>query len=145
MSVERPYRLSVLAFTAVILLTGCSWSQVFRLSLTVVDKTDGKSIPGAKVVVDASEINEERKNDPVPQDTENQTNEMGRLGYEFSISGYTPTNSGGRRWYLKVRKEGYEPVVIDIKPDPPPPRNRDRQPIPLTAKVEMQRVAELPR
>jgi hypothetical protein len=84
------------------------------------------------VVVDTFETNEERNNDPIPQDTGNQTNEMGRLNYDFSISGYTLTSSGGRRWYLKVGKAGYEQVVIDIKPDPPPPRSRDRQPTPLT-------------
>ena len=36
-------------------------------------------------------------------------------------------------------KEGYEPVVIDIKPKPLPERRRDVK-IPLTVKVEMQPV-----
>ncbi len=93
---------------------------MFRLSLTVVDKTDGKPIPGAEVDVDASLTNEEQKHNPV--ETGLLTDEAGRLEYDLSIPGYTPTASGGERWYLMVRKEGYEPVVIDIKPNPPPGR-----------------------
>jgi len=130
---------------AVVLLTGCSWSQVFRLSVTVVDKADGKPIPGAEVLVDAFVTNEERKDEPIPEGWGGvRTDEAGRLDTDFSISGYTPTSSGGDRWYLKVRKEGYEPVVIDIKPNPPPERNKEG-PIPLTAKVEMQRVRKADR
>jgi hypothetical protein len=134
-----PFRTTALVIAAVVLLTGCSWSQVFRLSLTVVDKTDGAPVPGAKVVVDTFLTNEERKTDPVPPETELQTDAAGRLEYDFSISGYTPTASGADRWYLKVRKEGYEPVVIDIKPNPAPERGRDK-PLPLAVKVEMQPV-----
>lgn len=139
----RPFRTTALAVAAVVLLTGCSWVQVFRLSLTVVDKTDGAPVPGATVVVDTSATNEERKNDSVPPEAGLQTDEAGHLEYDFSISGYTPTASGGDRWYLKVRREGYEPVVIDIKPNPAPERSRDK-PIPLTVKVEMQPVKPPP-
>ncbi|SRR6266545_4999334 len=89
---RHPSRTALIAFTVVVLLTGCSWSQVFRLSLTVVDKDTGKPIPGAKVDVDASSLNEERKNEQV--DTGRQTDEAGRLDYDFSISGYPPTASG---------------------------------------------------
>jgi hypothetical protein len=121
---------------AVVLLTGCSWSQVFRLSLTVVNRTNGTPIAGAVVDVDTFATNEEGKNDPVPE-TGYQTNEAGRLDYDFSISGYTPTSSGADRWYLKVRKDGYEPVVVDIKP--PPERKKDG-PIPLAVTVEMRPV-----
>src|SRR5579872_2102643 len=130
-------RTTFLVIVAVVLLTGCSWSQVFRISLTVVDKTDSKPITGAQAEVDTSYSSDERKNDPVPPGTGHQTDVAGSLDFDVSISGYTPTSSGGERWYLKVRKEGYEPVVIDIKPKPAPERNKDG-PIPLNVKVEMQ-------
>ena len=132
---SHPFRTTSLVIAAVVLLTGCSWSQVFQLSLTVVDKTDGTPIPSALVVVDTSLTNEERRNDPVTTETGFQTDKAGRLEYDFSISGYTPAHSGADRWYLKVSKEGYEPVVIDVKPKPPPERREGK--IPLTVKVEM--------
>jgi hypothetical protein len=137
---RHPFRTTIVVIAAVVPLTGCSWSQVFQLSLTVVDKTDGTPIPGATVLVDTSLANEERKNDPV-HETGFQTDQAGRLEYDFSIPGYTPTASGGDRWYLKVRKAGYEPVVLDIKPNPPPERSRDQH-LPLTVKVEMRPVTK---
>jgi hypothetical protein len=139
---NHPIRTTSLVVTAVALLTGCSWSQIFRLSLTVVDKADGKSLPGAEVMVDASSFSEDRKNDRVA--TGFLTDEAGRLEYDFQIGGYTPEHSGGTSWYLKVSKEGYEPVVIDIKPKPPPERNKEG-PIPMTMKIEMQRAKVPPR
>jgi hypothetical protein len=139
----HPLRTTALVVAAVALLAGCSWSQVFRLSLTVVDKADGTPIPGAQVVVDTSVTNEERKSDPVPPDAGLQADGAGRLEHDFSISGYTPTSSGGDRWYLKVSKEGYEPVVTDIKPNPPPDRREGK--IPLAVRVEMRPVGNPPR
>jgi hypothetical protein len=140
---SHPFRTTSLVIAAVVLLTGCSWSQVFQLNLTVVDKTDGTPIPSALVVVDTSLTNEERRNDPVTTETGFQTDKAGRLEYDFSISGYTPTHSGADRWYLKVSREGYEPVVIDIKPQPPPERREGK--IPLTVKVEMRPAKNPPR
>jgi hypothetical protein len=138
----HPYRTALLVFAAVTLLTGCSWLQAFRLTVTVVDKADGKPIPDATVAVDTFVTNEERKNDlPTLETTGPKTDQAGRLEYDFSISGYTPTHSGGDRWYLKVAKEGYEPVVTDFKPNPPPERSSDKdKPLPLTVKVEMRRI-----
>lgn len=139
---RHPIQTTLLVTAIAVLLTGCSWSQVFRLSVSVVDKADGKPISGVKVDVDESSNNEDRKNEQV--ETGRQTDENGRLDYDFSISGYTPTASGGERWYLKLRKDGYEPVVLDFKPKPPPERNNDG-PIHLTVRVEMQPVANPPR
>jgi hypothetical protein len=133
----HPLRTTLLVITAVVFLTGCSWTQVFRLTLTVLDKRDGTPISGAKVAVDAYTSNEEGKNDFGPE-TGLQTDEAGRVDFDFSIPGYTPTASGGGRWYLKVQKDGYEPMVTDIKPNPPPERREGK--IPVTVKVEMRRV-----
>jgi hypothetical protein len=140
---RHPIRTSLLVFAAVALLTGCSWSQVFRLSVTVVDKTDGNPISEADVQLDPFPRAEERKDDPIPKDTGLRTDVGGRLEHDLSISGYTPTASGDERWYLKVRKAGYEPVVIDIKPDPLPERSPDK-PTPLSVRVELRPLGKPP-
>ena len=57
--------------------------------------------------------------------------QAGRFAYTYTISPY-PNDKPF--WFLKVSKEGFEPVVIDIKPTPQPPKS-DQGPIPITVTV----------
>ena len=97
---SHPLRTTFLFIVAIVFLTGCSTSQVFQLILTVVDKSDGKPITAARVVVDTGTTNEEMKNDPIPPETSLQTDEAGRVDYNILINGYSPRSSDGDGWYL---------------------------------------------
>ena len=167
---RHPYRTALFAITTAVVLTSCSWTQPFRLTVTVVDQKDGTPLFGCKVGVDAN-FNDTQENqhnrEPVPwadvaangvaeapavieQRKANSawmkwrtTDLAGRAECDFSIHGYTKTQSGSKRWDLAVRKEGYEPVLIDFKPDPLPEGGRDV--IPLTLTVKMRRAEAPPR
>jgi len=138
-TVRHSYRTIGLAVVAVVLLTGCSTANYFRLLLTVKDANTGEPVEGIIAVLDAPS-SEQHKNEPdfghlIPPST----NADGQLTYEFMVSPY-PSD---RPWYLKVRKEGYEPVVIDIMPNPQPERKgNEKSPLPVT--VEMKPLAKKP-
>jgi hypothetical protein len=124
-------RTVLLSVAAVVLLTSCSTSQAFHLLVTVLT-ADGTPVAGAKVLLDTQGV-EERKLDPEygwPHD--GATDAQGRFAHDFSVSPYP---SDDPRWYLKVSKDGFETVVIDIKPDPQPEKSRER--IELTRTVEL--------
>ena len=67
------------------------------------------------------------------------TDEEGRLTDDFLISPYP---SDAPHWYLKLVKEGFDPVVIDIKPASQP---KGAEKTPLNIEVEMRPKAQLPR
>lgn len=138
---RHPYRTIGLAVAAVVLLTGCSTANHFRLLLTVKDANTGEPVEGVTGVIDDTLSAEERKNEPdfgFPLVIG--TNADGQLTYEFMVSPYP---SDAPHWYLKLKKEGYEPAVIDIKPNPQPKRNGDEKP-PLPVTVEMKPLAKKP-
>jgi hypothetical protein len=142
---RHPIRTTLLVVAAVVLLTGCTTSQDFRLVLLVLDKESGRPIPIARIELD-DQVNEERKEDysrleePNPLAVVNDdgkaeqeqreyrwrapaTDGEGKLEYGFRVSPYPPYE---RPWYLRVVKKGYEPVVIDIHPYPEPAATRGR-------------------
>src|SRR5690349_4847632 len=101
---RHPHQTLGLAAVAVVLLTGCSTANYFRLLLTVKDADTGKPVEGVIGVLDTGPSSEERKNEPdfgylIPPST----NVDGQLTNEFMISPY-PSD---RPWYLKLRREGY--------------------------------------
>lgn len=135
----HPLRTVFVVTAFIVLLTSCSWSQVFHVDLTVVDANDGKPVSDAKVVVDTLSNEDRQKNDPPERYTTVwTTDEAGRVEFDFSISGYTASSGRTDKWYLKVKKEGYKMNVTDIKPNPLPDGRSDGAKIPLTVRVEMQ-------
>jgi hypothetical protein len=136
---RHPYRTVGLALVAVVLLTGCSTANYFRLLLTVKDADTGKPIEGVTGVLDV-QLSEQHKNElDHGYSLGGGTNADGQLTHEFMVSPY-PSDWP---WYLKLKKEGYEPVTIDIKPNPQPERKHDEKtPLPVT--VEMKPLTKKP-
>jgi hypothetical protein len=134
--VRHPYRTTVLVVAAVVFLTGCSWSQTFTLFLTVRNAEDGQPVPGAAVKLDTLGSEERKDEHDYGVGPGGQTGPDGRFEHDFRISGYT--ESGSERWYLKVKKDGFEPQVINIRP-----ANQPRKPdekIPLRVEVRLRPV-----
>ncbi len=73
---------------------------------------------------------------PWPHD--GKTDKAGLFIHDYLISPYP---SDKPHWYLKVSKDGFEPVVIDIKLMPQPAKSKDG-PIPLPVTVELKPKAE---
>jgi hypothetical protein len=139
---RHPYRVAFLVFGTIGLLTGCSTVQRFNVLVTVLNKADGTPVSGAKVILDDLGV-EERKLDHDyggwPEDDKTDAN--GQTAWDdFLVSPYPSYHP---HWYLKVSKEGFEPVVIDIKPSPQPPRTNAT--IPLNVTVKMRPKAAPPR
>ncbi len=138
----HPYRTVILVVTAIFMLTGCSTGQTFHLVLTILDKTDGKPVSGAKVVLDTLGVQEQKQDvDYGHTVTKVKADENGAVAFDFSVSPYPP-DPGHGQWFLKVSKEGFDPVVIDIKPSPLPKRTDELLPLKVT--VEMQQKAAPP-
>lgn len=129
---RHPYRTAGLCVAAVVLLTGCSTLHTFRLLLTVTNADDGQPVEDVTPVLEVNAL-PERKNDFDVGYKVGTTDARGRLEYEFKVSGYTSGQSSP--WYLKFRKEGFEPQVIDINP-----RTQARgdavNPVPVTVKLK---------
>jgi hypothetical protein len=138
---SHPYRTAALVFTAIVTLTGCSTGQTFHLVLTILNKTDGQPVSGAKVVLDKQGVEERKQDVDYGQHEHNvKVDENGAITFDFLVSPYPP--DPGRQWFLKVSKDGFEPVVIDIKPSPLP--SRADEILPLIVTVEMQKKAAPP-
>ena len=136
------YRTLFLVFTAVVLLTGCSTSHTFQLLLLVRNKADGTPLSGVNLNLSTNWGNEEHKLDTIygewnPSPT---TDAAGRFTRNFMVSPYP---SDHPHWYLKLTKEGFEPMAVDIKPSPQP-RKHDGI-TPLNVEVEMQPMKQPPR
>jgi hypothetical protein len=120
-----------LVVAGLVVLTGCSTSQVFDLVLVVRNKADGRPLQGVTASLDTLGRQQEGEEFPVVGSTDSE----GRLVHELGVSPYPPYE--GRRWMLRVRKDGFVTVEQDIRPDPLPSRERDvKFPLPVT--VEMQ-------
>lgn len=131
---RHPGRAIALAAIAVVLLTGCSWSCSFRLLLTVENAADGTPLPEATAVLDTGTLAEERKGDPDEGSLLAPTNDAGQLTFDFNSAGYTSTTGP---WYLKVRKEGFEPQVIDVSPHVEVKSGgKERHPLPVTIRLK---------
>jgi hypothetical protein len=131
---RHPYRTAAVAFAAVVLLTGCSWSCTFDLLLTVTNADDGNPVSDVSAVLDTSPGHaDERKNDPDAGDQLGTTNADGKLAHDFTISGYTSSDGP---WYLKLRKEGFEPVILDISPRKTAKKGRELNPLPVAIRMK---------
>jgi hypothetical protein len=138
---RHPYRTTALVITAVVLLTGCQTGHYFLLVVTVLDAGTGQPVPGAKVRLDASGSAEGQRADlDAGYHAFGETGDDGRFGQEVRISPYP---SSEPHWWLKVRKDGYEPAVIDVKPNPQPPGTAgEKSQLPVT--VELKPLAKAP-
>jgi hypothetical protein len=147
--IRHPYRTFLLTITCILLLTGCSTIQHFDLVVTVLNKGDGSPVSGAKVKIDTSG-NEKNKEDYTygRWSFNDKTDEDGKVAYEgegFDDFWVSPYPSDLPHWYLKVSKEGFESLLIDIKPSPQPPRTASDKRLPLHVTVEMRPKVDAPR
>ena len=129
---RHPIRTIALAAIAVVLLTGCSISYPFQLLLTVENEDDGQPLEGVTVVLKTTSGDANRLGMDNGSQLGDATDSTGRFTHEFQIMN-SPDND--KHWYLKLQKEGFETVVVDIRPDPVP-SSRDRTPIPVTVKMK---------
>jgi hypothetical protein len=60
------------------------------------------------------------------------TDVNGRLRYDFSISHRVDATP---HWYLKLQKEGFEPLIVDVRPKPSEP-SKDVTPLPVTVQMK---------
>ena len=126
-----PIRTLALAAVAVTLLTGCSVSYPFQLVLMVVSDEDGRPIEGATVVLDTTDTVEHEGKMDYGQGS-GKSDAGGQLLHDFSIS-QAPDRYA--HWYLKIQHPDFEPVVIDIRPNPVPKSNEKIQ-IPVSVKMK---------
>jgi hypothetical protein len=75
---------------------------------------------------------DERKGDPDEGLRLLPTDATGQIDFEFNVGGYTSTDGP---WYLKVRKDGFEPRAIDISPHVDV-KNGERYPLPVTIRLK---------
>ena len=136
---RHPYRTIGLAVGTVVLLSGCTTMGHFRLLLTVKDAETGEPLEFATGDLD-TRGNEERKHEMTQSGQLPWTNENGQSTYDFQVSPYPHDRP---HWYLKLRKEGFESVVIDIKPNPQPEQKRN-EPMLLHVTVEMKPLPKQP-
>jgi hypothetical protein len=118
--------------------------HTFQLELTVSNSDDGKPLEGVRVVLDASQTAEDNKEDMsagyhawVPT-YKPLTDTEGRFTSKVYISPY-PSRPG--KWYLKLQKEGFEPLIVDIRPAVEP---NDNEETPLPVKVVMKPLQKKP-
>jgi hypothetical protein len=140
---RHPYRTVSLVVVTLVLLTGCSVSYPFQLLLTVKNADDGTPVEGVTVVLDTTNADEDRLqfdrgSYPSPS-SDRQTDAEGRLTFTFQIN-----NEPHRYayWFLKLRKDGFEPAVVDIRPNPVPKNHRETTPLPVV--VEMKPLPKKP-
>jgi hypothetical protein len=130
-------RILLITFAALVvsLSSGCSRSYTFQLLLTVTNAETGEPIEGATVHLNTSPLGGFfgllRFGEEFPG-----TGANGQLEREFSVSsGALPC------WYLTIEKDGYEPTMINIKPDPFPYQSK-RETVPLPVAVQLKPVAK---
>ena len=70
------------------------------------------------------------KTDPKTAETILLTDAAGRAAEEFTVSD-TAFSAGKPTWYLRVFKEGFEPAIVEIKPDKVPREARTRLDVPI--------------
>ncbi len=123
-----------LVLAAVVPLAGCGKKegQDFQLSLVVHNLADGQPLPGVTVLLDTAGSEESRAH-PDQGVAVGTTDAEGRLTHQFRVSPY-PSDSP--HWWLKLSKEGYTPVVRDIRPKEPPGKQDAAFPIALTVGME---------
>jgi hypothetical protein len=120
------------ALVAIVLLTGCSWSRSFSLLLTVENANDGQPVPDVSAVLDTRAMADERKGDPDEGTRLLPTDAVRKLTFDFNIGGYTKSDGP---WYLKIRKDGFEPQEVDISPHVEV-KNGERYPLPVTVRIK---------
>jgi hypothetical protein len=130
---RHPYRTVAVALAAVVLLTSCSWDCAFHLVLTVTNAEDGEPVPGVTALLDTHGILEGHKDDLNAGDEIGSTGEDGTLTHDFVIAGYTKSQGP---WYLKLKKKGFEPVVIDISPRTDAKKGGELNPLPVGVRMK---------
>ena len=131
-AMRNPFRTITLAAAAILLLTGCSYSYPFQLLLTVKDAETGKPLEGVTGVLDTTDREEAKYQMESGFSLRRETGAGGGLMHDFQI---TNKPDQYRHWFLKLRKEGYEPTVVDIRPDPVP-ETKERISIPIAVKMK---------
>jgi hypothetical protein len=129
---RHPVRTIALAAIATVLLTGCTKVYPFQLLLTVESEADGRALEGVTAVLKTTSGDANRLGMDYGSQLGDLTDSSGRFTHDFQIVG-SPDND--KHWYLKLQKDGFEPVVVDIRPDPVP-NSHDKTPIPVTVKMK---------
>ena len=129
---RHPIRTIALAAVATILLTGCSISYPFQLLLTVENEDGGQPLEDVTIVLDTTDADDNMTQTDYGVHFRGTTDSSGGLTHDFHI---TQAPDFYKHWYLKLQKDGFEPVVVDIRPDPVP-NSRDRTPIPVAVKMK---------
>ena len=128
---RHPYRTVSLAIIAV-LLSSCSFQYYFHLFITVTNEETGQPVEGVAGRIDTYVVNDSEKDLDFGDDI-GVTGANGQIDREFIISGGSRT----RPWLLKLKKEGYEPLVIDIKLESmAEPGAKHKQPLPVEVKMK---------
>lgn len=133
---RHPYRTIPLVVVTVVALTGCSVAYPFQLLLTVKNAEDGTPVEGVTVALETTNT-EDHKHDfewgnSLTLAEPHQTDTNGQHSATFQI------NSQHDRyafWWLKLRKEGFETTVINIRPDPVP-KSTQTTPLPVTVQMK---------
>ena len=133
---KYPIRTVGLVTITFILLAGCQFSYPYTLILSVKDANNNQPVPGVSVKLDTSGSEEQKFNMDYTTHRDIPDSEAdGQVLYDFKEGGSQLTG-----WYLKLKKEGYEIEVIDIKPSTEP-KNRNERTI-LKVEARMRPIAK---
>jgi hypothetical protein len=94
------------------LLAACSCGHEIRLQVTVTNAEDGKPLSGVKGTFDDSSEAEEKKSDfdwcyPMSERWDMPGTLCCRIQYVKTMR--------DRPWYVKLQKDGFEPLIVDIR------------------------------
>jgi hypothetical protein len=137
---RSPKLTTALFAVSLLMLTGCSTAHYFILHLTVTDADSGKPLSGVATNLD-TRGDEERKMDHEYGYPTDVTGPDGQMTREFMISPYP---SDAAHWYLKLKMDGYEMEVIEIKPAEQP-KTKEKTPLDVSVRLRPTRVQPRPR
>jgi hypothetical protein len=111
-------------------VSGCSYSYLFDLSLTVVNDADGAPLEGVRVTLEFQPGLRDGRQPPQATDPD------GRFVHNFSVSITEFDAHNQRRWWVKLEKDGFAPETIDIKPATKPAKYGSTTPLNVTVRLK---------
>jgi hypothetical protein len=129
---RHPYRTAILTIAAVGLLCGCSIRYDYALQINVTNVETGQPLEGVTGLID-----EYGDRDDLERGTplEGQSDAAGLLRSDYGAS-----NTSKGQWRVKLHKDGFAPVAVEVPVDPrDSPKPKERFVLTVTAQMKPRR------